>query len=62
MVPLIGVIAILVAMAGLVVGDLLEHRAQDEPQSADYCIWCAGLIADRGCPACEREYARRHKC
>ena len=62
MIPLVGVVAILIAMAGLVVADLIEHRRMDEPQSADYCVWCSGLIADRGCPACEREYARRHRC
>ena len=62
MAALIGVIAILIAIVGVIAADLIEHRAQDAPQSADYCVWCSGLIADRGCPACEREYARRHRC
>ena len=62
MIAMIGCATILIAIVGVIAADLIEHRSLSEPQSADYCVWCSGLIADRGCPACEREYARRHRC
>ena len=57
MAALIGVIAILVAMAGLVVGDLLEHRS--ERDDSLICPDCAGVIYDRRCPTCRRIYEDR---
>ena len=44
-----------IAFAALVVLALavLAGR-EDTPDDEDYCVWCGGLIADRGCDCCRR--------